>query len=244
MNVEPGADAPVSAEPAGAVARCIVCGADDLRDVDVLPPALVAQWELAPAEVAYVNRQQGRHCGRCRSTLRCMALATAILRFCGAMGTFSDFVRTDGARRLRILEINEAGGVSAYLAQLPDRVFAAFPQVDMQALPHADGTFDLVVHSDTLEHVPDPLRGLAECRRVLREGGACIFTVPAVVGRLTRSRVGLSPSYHGTPADGDGYLVHTEFGADAWRWPLAAGFTECRVIGIEPPAAHAWTAVR
>jgi SAM-dependent methyltransferase len=244
MKVESGAGAPVPAGPAGPVARCVVCGADDLRDVDVLSPALVAEWELAPAEVAYVNRQQGRHCGRCRSTLRCMALATAILRFCGAAGPFCDFVRTGGARRLRILEINEAGGVSAYLAQLPDRVFAAFPQVDMQALPHGNGTFDLVVHSDTLEHVPDPLRGLAECRRVLREGGACIFTVPAVVGRLTRSRAGRSPSYHGTPADGDGYLVHTEFGADAWRWPLAAGFAECRVIGIEPPAAHAWTAVR
>ena len=228
----------------GRVARCVVCGADDLRDVDVLSPALIAEWELAPAEVAYVNRQQGRHCGRCRSTLRCMALATAILRYCGAAGTFAEFVRTDSARGLRVLEVNEAGGVSAFLAQLPGRAFAAFPQVDMQALPHADQSFDLVVHSDTLEHVPDPLRGLAECRRVLRDGGACVFTVPAIVGRLTRSRAGLSPSYHGTPADGEGYLVHTEFGADAWRWPLAAGFSECRVIGVEPPAAHAWTAVR
>jgi SAM-dependent methyltransferase len=228
----------------GRVERCVVCGADDLRDVDVLSPALIAEWELARAEVAYVNRQQGRHCGGCRSTLRCMALAAAILRFCGAGGTFAEFVRTDRARGLRILEINEAGGVSAFLAQLPDRVFAAFPQVDMQALPYADQAFDLVVHSDTLEHVPDPLRGLAECRRVLRDGGACIFTVPAIVGRLTRSRAGLPPSYHGTPADGDGYLVHTEFGADAWRWPLAAGFSECRVLGVEPPAAHAWTAVR
>ena len=226
------------------VARCVVCGAGDLRDVDVLSPALIAEWELAPAEVAYVNRQQGRHCGNCRSTLRCMALATAILRFCGAAGTFAEFVRTDGARGMRILEINEAGGVSAFLAQLPGRVFAAFPEADMQALPHADRAFDLVVHSDTLEHVPDPLRGLAECRRVLREGGACIFTVPAIVGRLTRSRAGLPPSYHGTPADGEGYLVHTEFGADTWRWPLAAGFSECRVIGVEPPAAHAWIAVR
>lgn len=228
----------------GRVARCVVCGGDDLRDVDVLSPALIAEWELAPAEIAYVNRQQGRHCGGCRSTLRCMALAAAILRFRGAAGTFAEFVRTDGARGLRILEINEAGGVSAFLAQLPGRVFAAFPQVDMQALPYADQAFDLVVHSDTLEHVPDPLRGLAECRRVLRDGGACIFTVPAIAGRLTRSRAGLPPSYHGTPADGEGYLVHTEFGADAWRWPLAAGFSECRVIGVETPAAHAWTAVR
>jgi len=227
-----------------AVTQCLVCGAGDLRDVDVLPRELIEAWELEPAEVAYVNRQQGRHCTRCRSTLRCMALAKALLRYCQGTGTFAEFVRSDAAQRLRVLEINEAGGVSAFLAQLPGRVFAAFPQVDMQALPYADAAFDLVVHSDTLEHVPDPLRGMAECRRVLRDGGACVFTVPMIVGRLTRSRTGLAPSYHGTAADGDGYLVQAEFGADAWCWPLAAGFSECRVTAVEPPVAHAWTAVR
>ena len=227
-----------------ATARCATCGHDGIVDVDVLSPALVAEWDLAPAEVAYVNRQQGRHCTRCRSTLRCMALATAILRFAGAPGTLADWVRTDAARALSVLEINEAGGVSAFLAQLPRREFALFPRVDMQALPHADGAFDLVVHSDTLEHVADPVRGLAECRRVLREGGACVYTVPMIVGRLTRSRAGLPPSHHGTPADGAGYLVHTEFGADAWRWPLAAGFAEVRAVAVEAPAAHAFTAIR
>ena len=49
---------------------------------------------------------------------------------------------------------------------------------DMQALPHADGAFDLVVHSDTLEHVPDPVRGLAECRRVLKPRGLLILETP------------------------------------------------------------------
>lgn len=226
------------------VTRCLVCGAGELRDVDVLSQALIQAWALAPDEVAYVNRQQGRHCTRCRSTLRCMALAKAILRYYNVEGTFDEFVRNEAARQLRVLEINEAGGVSAFLAQLPGRDFAAFPQVDMQALPYGDGAFDLVVHSDTLEHVPDPRRALAECRRVLRDGGACIFTVPLIVGRATRSRDGLAPSYHGTAADGDGYLVQTEFGADAWRWPLAAGFAEVRVTAVEPPAAHVLTAVR
>ena len=74
------------ADPAG-ISRCVVCGGRDLCDVEILSPSLIAEWGLAPAEAAYVNRQQGRHCTACRSTLRCMALATALLRFLGATGT-------------------------------------------------------------------------------------------------------------------------------------------------------------
>lgn len=224
--------------------RCAVCGAEDLHYVEELTPALIREWELSPAEADYVNRQQGLQCVRCGSTLRCMALAAALLRHLGGRGTFAEFSASDAAQRLRVLEINEAGGVTPFLAKWPGHVFVKYPEVDMQHLPHADGSFDLVVHSDTLEHVPDPVQGLAECRRVMCEGGACVFTVPIIVGRLTRSRAGMSPSYHGDPAQGDGYLVHTEFGADAWTWPLKAGFADCRIVSLEHPAAHALIARR
>ena len=226
------------------VTRCVVCGSEELHYIEELPAALVREWNLSADEAAYVNRQQGLQCVRCGSTLRCMALATALLRHYGAVGTFASFSESTAVERLRVLEINEAGGVSPFLAQWPLRVLAKFPEVDMQQLPHGDDTFDLVVHSDTLEHVPDPVRGLAECRRVLQEGGACVFTVPIIVGRLTRSRAGLPPSHHGNPDDVSGYLVHTEFGADAWTWPLAAGFTYCRIVSLEHPAAHALIALR
>jgi hypothetical protein len=79
---------------------------------------------------------------------------------------------------------------------------------------------------------------------VLRTGGACAFTVPIIVGRLTRNCADRPPSYHGTVRDGEGYLVHTEFGADAWRIVFAAGFAECRIVALDPPAAHALVAVR
>ena len=55
--------------------------------------------------------------------------------------------------------------------------------------------------------------------------GRCIFTVPIVVGRMSRTRTGLKNSYHGTPGQGGGdYIVHTEFGADVWRYVVEAGF--------------------
>ena len=42
---------------------------------------------------------------------------------------------------------------------------------DVQALPFRDGEFDWVVASLLFCEVPDPLRGFAEARRVLRAGG-------------------------------------------------------------------------
>jgi hypothetical protein len=61
-----------------------------------------------------------------------------------------------------------------------------------------------------------------------------------VVGRLTRGRDGLPPSYHGGPgiATPD-YLVRTEFGADAWRWVIEAGFASCELVPCRFPAGLA-----
>jgi ubiquinone/menaquinone biosynthesis C-methylase UbiE len=114
----------------------------------------------------------------------------------------------------------------------------------MMAMSYEDQSFDLVLHSDTLEHVPEPVRGLAECRRVLKPGGFCAFTIPIIVDRLTASRAGLPPSYHGSPANPADHVVHTEYGADAWKHVLLAGFDECRICALEYPAAQALVGVR
>jgi len=47
-----------------------------------------------------------------------------------------------------------------------------------QALPVADGTFDTVLSTQTLEHVPDPAFYIAEAARVLKPGGRLILTAP------------------------------------------------------------------
>ncbi len=46
-------------------------------------------------------------------------------------------------------------------------------------LPFSANTFDLVALLDTVEHIPDELGVLQECRRVLKPGGRLIVTVPA-----------------------------------------------------------------
>jgi SAM-dependent methyltransferase len=45
-------------------------------------------------------------------------------------------------------------------------------------LPFADQTFDTVVCTEVLEHVPDPLKALMEMNRVLKESGKLILSTP------------------------------------------------------------------
>jgi SAM-dependent methyltransferase len=201
---------------------------------------LVAEWQLSPYEVDYVNRQQGFCCTACGNNLRSLALAGAILTTYNFTGTLAQFVESDIGRTLKVLEVNEAGGLSPTLKRMPNHQLVSYPEYDMTNLSFESDSFDLVIHSDTLEHVPNPERGLSECRRVLRSVGKCIFTVPIIVDRMTRSRTGLAPSYHGqsgVPADDQ--VVCTEFGADVWKAVLKAGFNSCEIFSFEYPAALA-----
>jgi SAM-dependent methyltransferase len=226
------------------VTRCPCCGSTRTRSGPVLWKELIDEWRIALHEVAYIDRQQGFHCEDCVCNLRTMCLARAIMACYGYSGLFQDFARSETTQQLDVLEINEAHRLTQFLAQMRGYQLARYPDVDMTKMPFADGTFHLVVHSDTLEHVPHPVRGLSECRRVLRPGGFCAFTVPMIVDRLTASRQGLPPSYHGSPENAADCLVHTEYGADAWKHLVLAGFAECRIFSLEYPAAQALVGVR
>jgi SAM-dependent methyltransferase len=218
----------------------VCCGGTQFAFSPVLPPELIAEWALAPAEADYINHQQGFHCTACGSNLRAMALARAIVRSLHGSEPLAAFVRTNAARALRVLEINEAATLTPFLAQLPGHTIVHYPDVDMTALPQAAASFDLVCHSDTLEHVERPVSGLRECRRVLAPRGVLAYTVPLIVGRLTRRRDGLPPSYHlGSPGNPAPVRVWTEYGADAWLELLEAGFEEIRIVALAPPRAHA-----
>lgn len=219
---------------------CRVCGGDGFAHHDVLWGELIAQWSLSPKEADYINVQQGTSCTTCGSNVRSIALAEALLRWTRATTTLKQWVDSPAARRCDLLEINEAGMLSSLLSLLPGHRLVRYPEYDMMALPFEASSFDVVIHSDTLEHVPDAMRGLRECRRVLRPGGACLFTVPVVVGRLSRGRQGLPVSVHGSQGCTDASLtVHTEFGADVWCQVLESGFDECRIVPYRYPAGIA-----
>lgn len=200
---------------------CTVCGGHTYYAYDILWPELIAQWQLNESQTQYVNHQQGVYCAQCHNNLRSQALAKAICD--GSAQRLPEWILTHAHEK--VLEINTAGTLHGMLAQMPHHVLAEYPAVDMQHMPYADASYDLIVHSDTLEHVPDPTQALRECHRVLAPGGRLCFTVPVIVERLTRSRQGLPDSFHGSPTTEDsGLKVHTEFGADVWRWCVEAGF--------------------
>lgn len=229
----------------GLINQCICCGSSELTAQKILWPALVNEWQLSAYETEYIDRQQGVRCGRCGSNLRSMALAFAIGRCYGHHGIFGRFVKKFTNRRLRVLEVNEAGGLTQFLARLPGHVIGRYPHLDMMRMPYADASFDLVVHSDTLEHVPHPVAALKECHRILAPGGYCAFTVPVIVDRMTLNRAGLPPSYHGNSEErATDFAVQTEYGCDAWKHVVFAGFKECRLISLEFPSALAFVGVR
>ncbi len=94
---------------------------------------------------------------------------------------------------------------------------------DLEALTFENNSFDIVVTQDVFEHVLRAERGFSEIARVLRPGGAHIFTVPIYPHEKTLLRAkpsdnGIyhieSPDYHGNPVDPNGSLVVREWGKD------------------------------
>ena len=70
-------------------------------------------------------------------------------------------------------------------------------QGDALALPFRDATFDRVLCSEVLEHIPDDEGAMAELARVLKPGGTMAITVPRFGPELINWAV--SEQYYDTP---------------------------------------------
>jgi SAM-dependent methyltransferase len=208
--------------------KCPICQNQNFLQINVLKQRLINEWELNANEIDYINKQQGFRCSNCLCNLRSMTLADSILKFYSFQGSFQQFCNSKHATKLKGLEINSAGGLHFFLLGFKKFTFAEYPKVDIQNLPYENEVFDLVIHSDTLEHVEDSLVALKECYRVLKKGGVLFYTIPLIFERMTRKRNFLINSYHGSQEElqGDDYKVWTEYGADFWVEIFNAGFTK------------------
>lgn len=110
---------------------------------------------------------------------------------------------------------------------------------DVQRLSYADASFDVITHTEVMEHVADDRRAFAELRRVLRPGGIMLFTVPLHDGVETIERIclrdgaiehRLPPAYHGDPLRGGAcILVCRDYGRDIVERLEQAGFAQVRL---------------
>lgn len=104
---------------------------------------------------------------------------------------------------------------------------------DCQQLSFPDASFDVVISSETMEHIRKPFTGFKEIRRILKPGGSYFFTIPYREDRLTTSRVDTSgnddvytlpKTYHQDPYRKADSLVYTDFGRDLPDLLRSVGF--------------------
>ena len=101
------------------------------------------------------------------------------------------------AGRDEVLAVRATFAAMLDAGELDVDALAVAVQGDALALPFADETFDRVICSEVLEHIPDDVGAMAELARVLRRGGTMAITVP----RRGPERISwaLSNEYHEVP---------------------------------------------
>ena len=110
---------------------------------------------------------------------------------------------------------------------------------DLERLTFADGSFDLVVTQEVMEHVFDPKAAFQSIERVLKPGGMHVFTAP-LVNKFSATEVRASllpsgeivhhfePDYHGNPIDPDGNPIDAQGSLMTmnWGYDIAASILE------------------
>lgn len=226
--------------------HCSVCGQKAIRArVRSLSPELIASWQLPTSWVQHFERREGMRCTACGANARAQHMAGVITMEVGKqiglpISSLAALVIDSHFHTLEVAEINACGALHQFLISHPRLCYSEFGGIcptrseDIQALTYAAESFDMVLTSDTLEHVPDIMLALSEVRRVLKHGGLHVFTIPVLTGRRTRIRAVvergvvrhlLPPSYHGAPGlNSEDRLVFIEAGDDFETLASAAGF--------------------
>jgi hypothetical protein len=109
---------------------------------------------------------------------------------------------------------------------------------DITALSFPENHFDLIVSSEVLEHVPNLDKAFRETARVLRPGGAHLFTVPPRAKTIQRAEIvdgqirhNVPPEYHLDPLNPQGILAFWDIGPDLPQVVPCAGLNVTIVRG-------------
>ncbi len=131
-------------------------------------------------------------------------------------------------------EVKATAGLLAAMAEAGEADSCALGGAlvgDVTRLPFPDGSFDRIIASEVLEHVPDDAAALAELRRVLAPGGRLAVTVPTWFPEQICWL--LSDKYHAPYVRGGHVRIYrqAELAGRAKRADLAM---------VDAHGAHAW----
>ena len=188
------------------------------------------------------SNESGIRCIRCTAStvhlsmgfvLRNFSLDFSDIDVCefSARGPFAEYLRRVS---------RSFSGSEYYEGVRPGRFVDCIRCEDLQYLTYADSSFDLVTHTEVMEHVADDARAFSELRRVLRPGGCMLFTVPlsGLACTIERARLLdgkiehiLDPIYHADPQRPEsGILAFRDYGYDILDRLVTAGFVDCAIL--------------
>jgi SAM-dependent methyltransferase len=169
-------------------------------------------------------------CPICKSVPRERALMQVLLRYCPDYRMQRIHESSPGGRGVseRLGRECQHYSYSHYFPDTPPGAINAAYKArceSLEGLTFPDESFDLIITQDVMEHVLDPQAAFREIARVLKPGGAHIFTVPLVrKNEASRPRAQRNPDgtinyplpaeYHGNPVDNKGSLVTMDWGYD------------------------------
>jgi SAM-dependent methyltransferase len=106
--------------------------------------------------------------------------------------------------------VRDTVGAMAAAGDLPVGSGVSAVNGDALHLPFADGTFDRIIASEVMEHIPDDAGAAAELARVLRPGGTIAVTVPSYVPE--KVCWALAEDYHAPAVAGGHVRIYSRTG--------------------------------
>ncbi len=130
---------------------------------------------------------------------------------------------------MAVPELQQVRATSAAMREaneIPPELLCEAVAGDGTRLPFADASFDRIIASEVMEHVPDDVAALDELTRVLRPGGTIAITVPAWLPE--KICWAITDEYHAPAVPGGHVRIYTE----------AELRDRMRGAGLEPGGAH------